>query len=425
MSSTVEGKGYKLGWPLPARKDCFATRIDHAEHSWPVTILGKLQHLKILHVSIGLPKYRLLNGRTASLQKEYLAQNSDLASDFFSRDYESEEAQKAQHQLLKELVKRKDLLSFFENPKQKQEQPLILDENGYVVNGNRRLCAWRELYKRDDSAFDHFEHIEVVVLPPCDEEDINDLEAKLQIVPDIKDEYSWHALGNRIRQRLSDGAKASKVMKQYQMKKKDFDNLLQALDYAEVYLKKKGSPQQWSHVPDEHSFRRIAENAKTLSSPGDKKLFRDLCFALIDDPQKSGRVYEQIRYTRKYFDSVKKALNEEFSTEEPKENSGLDILGTSDETTSSMPLAAEIEKTEDQGKVAEVVRDTIVGQEQLDRDKKTSNFLLKQLQKANTALQDALNNGLKPESNTKGTSNQIESIEAGLDKIKAWLEKNA
>ena len=240
MGPTFEGKEHNFGWPLPARKACFSSRVEHAKLSWPVTILGKPQHLKIIQIPLGLPKYRLLNGRTTSLQKEYLAKNSSLASDFFTRDHESEEAQKAQHGLLKELVKRKELFKFFENQKQKQEEPIILDENGYVVNGNRRLCAWRELYRRDDTAFEHFEHIEVVILPPCEEEDINDLEAKLQIVPDIKDEYSWHALGNRIKQRLANGAKESKVLKQYQMKKKDFENLLQAIDYAEEYLEKKG-----------------------------------------------------------------------------------------------------------------------------------------------------------------------------------------
>lgn len=425
MSTTVEGNDDRFGWPLPARKDCFATRLDSSDRTWPVKILGRTHHLKVIPVSRGLPKYRLLNGRTISLQKEYLANNPELPGDYFSRDHESEQVQVAQHGLLKELVKKKDLLKFFENPKQEQEEPLILDQNGFVVNGNRRLCAWRELYRRDEVAYEHFKHIDVVILPPCDEEDINDLEARLQIIPDIKDEYAWHALGNRIKQRIAQGATVKTIMKQYQMKKKEVENTLQALDFAEEYLEKKGKPQQWSLVPDEHSFRRIAEYTATLSSPGDKKLFKETCFALIDDPDKTGRVYEQIRLARKHFDSVKKELSEEFTPPTKVQNSSLDILGAPANESSSMPLAAEIEDTGNKPKVAEIVKDTIAGQEQLGRDKKSSEFLLKRLQQANTAITEAVNIGLKPEASTKGALEQIEVVESGLETIKKWLKEHA
>jgi len=37
--------------------------------------------------------------------------------------------------------------------------PLILDEHGYVINGNRRLSAWRNLYQEDAKKWGHFSHI--------------------------------------------------------------------------------------------------------------------------------------------------------------------------------------------------------------------------------------------------------------------------
>jgi len=36
--------------------------------------------------------------------------------------------------------------TFKENDKLQQTDPLICSSDGIIVNGNRRLCAWRELY---------------------------------------------------------------------------------------------------------------------------------------------------------------------------------------------------------------------------------------------------------------------------------------
>ena len=36
-----------------------------------------------------------------------------------------------------------------------------------------------------------FKHVRVVFLPPCEQNDIDELEAELQIQPDIKSEYPW------------------------------------------------------------------------------------------------------------------------------------------------------------------------------------------------------------------------------------------
>lgn len=106
---------------------------------------------------------------------------------FFERDLESIEALEIQHDLLKQMLKKNpnaDLREFFVD--NIQEEPLILSHLGFVINGNRRLCAMREVRekKHKDSnreLYDRFQYIDVIILPPCDEKDIDELEAQLQI----------------------------------------------------------------------------------------------------------------------------------------------------------------------------------------------------------------------------------------------------
>src|SRR5690348_16767080 len=96
--------GSRFGWPKPARLEEFEKRL--AAKKLPtmrVVIEGRPQDIPIIRVPIGLPKYRMANGRTASLQVEYLAKNTDVRRDLFTGDPELWDAQEAQHRLLVQL----------------------------------------------------------------------------------------------------------------------------------------------------------------------------------------------------------------------------------------------------------------------------------------------------------------------------------
>ena len=141
----------ELGWPLPKRKDHIRRLADaQVKETYRVPFQGRQQPLPIRLVPIGFPKYRLDNGRTQAAQAEYLAKHPERPADFFRRDLESEEAHRAQHEILKEMITgggEKDLLRYFKG--REQTQPFILTDDGFVVNGNRRLTAFRELIAED------------------------------------------------------------------------------------------------------------------------------------------------------------------------------------------------------------------------------------------------------------------------------------
>ena len=149
---------------------------------------GHYRPLKVVEVRIELPVYRIENIRTKSLQKEYLAKNPDAPKDLFTADPYSIETQEVQHQLLKSLVEKEGLMKTFKKDMIQQTEPIICTDEGVVVNGNRRLCAWRELYYSDKIKYKHFQTVKVAVLPNHDPQSIYDLEVALQIRPSMKDE---------------------------------------------------------------------------------------------------------------------------------------------------------------------------------------------------------------------------------------------
>lgn len=172
---------YEFGAPLLTRTSEIASKCASSKTLFPLEVMGKYQRLKQITVRIGVPVYRMQNGRTRTFQKEYLATHPDVAADLFTLDPESVAAQKAQHTILQKLAEDEDLYKEFSGGTQ-QTEPIIVTSTGVVVNGNRRLCVWRTLFAKDPSEYKHFEYIEVAVLPEdCDEAEIRALEKRLQI----------------------------------------------------------------------------------------------------------------------------------------------------------------------------------------------------------------------------------------------------
>ena len=195
----------QYGWPYPKRIDLLKKSADDrntTKETWPIEFQGKIQHLKVERVPLEMPKYNLQNGRTTTAQKTYLARNPTVAKDVFTADPESDLAQIKQHEILKGMLADKSLFNYFK--KNPQKEPLFLTPSGFVLNGNRRLCALRELYASDPKQYAEFASVQVAVLPSSDQRALSDLEFNLQIKEDIRADYSWTAEAAMFKQRASE-----------------------------------------------------------------------------------------------------------------------------------------------------------------------------------------------------------------------------
>jgi hypothetical protein len=417
----------KFGWPLPKRQAHLQELSQNGAarlYDAPIDFMGQERVLPVWRISIDLPRYRLLNGRTSSLQQEWLAQNPGRPPDFFLRDPESDETQKVQHELLKQLIAEKGLLPFFNKIDNKQKDFIILDHLGFVVNGNRRLCAWRELLAKDSQKYGHFDHVNVLVLPKSDEEAIDRLEAQLQLEPDILAGYSWHACANMLLDRMRlHGLNEKSLATFYNRRESEIAEYIDMRNYAAEYLKARGKEGRWSELGDtEFAFRAMVKARKQIPSPGRKRLFEVGAFALLDDPQ-GGRLYEYIPELQKFHNEIREGLLQEFKIEQQQPLDD-DPLGADPHEMASQLLAEIIDEPANRARTTEIIKDTIETQESLEREKDSASYVLKQLQKANAAVQSALAATHKPDTIRGGISETIESIETGLISLRQWLKGN-
>jgi hypothetical protein len=219
--------------------------------------------LPVVRLPIGLPLYRMANARTQTEQLAYIAENS-LSSTFFEAGQENEEAQQAQHSILKRFAHAtagtvKPIIDELERTK--QTEPILITPSGVVINGNRRLSAMRELFAARKAEFPTFAEVECMVLPPLTEEQIDDIETRLQERPETKLPYSWINETLKIKRQLAQKSKKESEIADIRRKSVgDIRKLLSALNYAEIYLK------DWAKAPGDY---RLVEK-------GGEQFFNDL-----------------------------------------------------------------------------------------------------------------------------------------------------
>ncbi len=421
-STTFESLDW-LGWPLDRRRAYFKEQARTSNATYPVEFQASLQNLRVLKVPIELPKYRLVNGRTASLQQEYLARHPGTDQLFFGNDPERLDVQQVQHQLLTEILKGAGLKNKFEDEAVIQNQPIILDEFGFVINGNRRLCQWRNLYRADSAKWIRYSHIQVVVLPHADDKEIDRLEAALQVDADIREDYVWHSLANMMRHRQrAHSLTDDDLARLYNRRPSDIRELFDMLDYASEYLRSRGYENQWSRVNrTDEAFRKIVERRRSLASTGEKELFKEAAFALIDNGEEVGRLYAAIPDIQKYLDNIKTELRKSFQMTGATAPDSDDLLGDTSSAVEDVRLAAALSRDEGARRQArDVIRDVIEAQRSLEKDAKSAEYLLKLVLKANSLLETAVAN-LRPEVNKPGVADQLDQLEDKITRIRKWL----
>lgn len=424
----------RFGWPKPGRIEEFrklSAKPTGATHR--VVFQGKTQDLPIIRVPIELPKYRMENGRTSSLQAEYLAKNPKKRADLFTGDAELWDAQEAQHELLLQYAQQSNLQAYFENTANVQVPPILLDENGFVVNGNRRLATWRDLLFKSAQKYGHFRYIDVVILPHSTDRDIDRLEVKLQIEEDIQADYIWHAHANMmLAQQKRYGFSNKDLAELHGIKETKVEELFDMRAYASEYLRSRGKADIWSLVTEhEFAFRKIVVSRAKIKGIGNQELFKQAAFSLIDKPDEAGvRLYEAIPAIMEGLDQVKEKLQQEFKVKPAQpDNSLKELFGGSSAKENGdsidMPLAKEIQKSSNAEKARKIIVDVIESQKQLKKDAKSAGYLLECCAKAQAWLAAGVKDGLRPETKTTGVAKQLDQLHIQIDKIKAYVAKHA
>lgn len=329
------------------------------------------------------------------------------------------------------MIDEEGLLKKFKDVSNKQVEPILLDESGFVVNGNRRLCCWRELHLSDPLMYGQFGHIDVVILPHCDQRELDRLEARLQIEKDIRSDYTWDAEANMMlqKQRLH-GFTTPELAQLYRKTKSEIENLLAMRDLAAEYLRSRGRENAWSEVKDDaYAFQELLKARSATSSPADREIVKEASFALIDAPgEAGGRLYAVIPKVREHLTAVKKSLAEAFPQAESVRDATAEAAfggaTAKSENTGGSELALVAAMKKDAAAVKrsrEVIVEVIRSQDEQLKERDAADFLFKTLKRANALMQNAAGHGLRAETSIGGVASQIESIKAAVERIENWL----
>jgi hypothetical protein len=448
--SALQDEDKKFGWMRIAREEKLEElKKAGSDKTGPaIEYQGKVMHLPLLSVPIGLPKYRLQNGRTSSAQKEWLATHKDKQADMFEADPELREAQIEQHRLLLGL-KTKDLEDKFKNPAQQQTEPIILDSDGFVINGNTRLAYWRSLHYGAPETFKQYAYIDAIVLPKGDDKDIDRLEAKLQLERDIRANYTWHAEAKMVKTRLKHGLQETEIASIFGWKDSEVPRRVEMWDLGDEYLRTRGREDMWSTIDSyDYAFGTLVDTMAKITGVDNKTLFKEMAFLLIDNRDKvgsSGSVHDAIKNLKEHFDKVKSNLGKQFkpadaaaevpAVEEAKQD---ELFGPStkkaaadDEQTkkeglvNAIPLATEISKEANSAAAVETIVETIDSERQKEKDVKNANYLMSCCTKAYGLLQGAVQSGLTPDAKLTGVDAQLKQIEALVETIRKHLDSHA
>lgn len=424
----------KLGLPLATReKELADLHLADSKRTYDVRFQGKLRTFSIHTVRIELPKYRLENGRTSAAQQDHIAKNNLPANFFAAARSENDVVQVAQHAILKEMAENADseinLFKFFAN--RDQEQPLILDHTGFVVNGNRRLCTYRELNEADAS---RFSHIEIIVLPKCDDKDIDELEAHLQVERDIKQDYNWISFALTLRQKLdSKKYTEDQLCEIYNTTCKDIKISITQLTLAEEYLTSRGKPGRYLELEKSRlAFEQLQKNRVKLSnSPGRQQLFSEIAFRIIDSPE-GDRAYATIPDALEVLDEIRIGLETEVLSKEIAEEKAAfkkavatDLFGDTktDETeTEFLATFKALRSSSNDVAVKAVIKNAIDAKKDRERASRRANSAMEAIRKANTSMAEAVTL-LRAQTNKEGINEQLAAVEASIERIRTWLTK--
>lgn len=419
--------------PLPARIEKIKALLEtQATKKYYQYFRGEEHELGRYTVALDFPLYRLANGRTQALQEEYIFKNKKQPT-FFS-DPENIEAQKAQDSILRNLIEQEGLEGLFEGGEE-QSEPILLDRQGFVINGNRRLCTWRKLFEADPVKYKHFEYVSVAFLPQCDQKDVIFLEAELQMQKEVKAKYSWTGRAFLIRStRKKLGLSDNELARKFGLKSaKEVQDTIDRLELADIYLKSRGKEKFYSELDDKTEFAFIQMQKTMPKNPSAQRFFKDAVFDLIDQViagNKKGRTYADIKVISKQINGITDRFNSYAKKQgliQPAQPDTAPSKGIAALIGNSKPAEADAYKLLSNPEAKQlfltIVADAIDTNNEADSAEKNKNSSAIHLQAAIASVDQAID-CLKFDPDKAALRNLLQNIDSGLDKLKKWSEKD-
>ncbi|MCY4184856.1 MAG: hypothetical protein OXD45_06035 [Rhodobacteraceae bacterium] len=414
--------------PLHEREAIISKRVNASkEHGEEIyDFRSNVLKPELIDLPIGFPVYRMENCRTFSSQQTEIAKNN-REKDYFIKGQELSTAQQAQHKILMSLMKGTDSISSIDDVLNKdgQQETILITCSGIVVNGNRRLCAMRELYQQEDGNVDiRFKNVRCSVLPvDVSRDEIDDLEANLQARPQTKLEYDWIGEAYLIRRQFEKGRTIKQVADELRRSPSYIENALQALDEADLYLNEWiKKPREYARVLDGQQIFGDIPKSLQKKDTNLQNASRAIAWSIYENRnQISGRVY---RFNQAFGKNAEKVLNEleaqlELDKTDVYDDNGDDFFIDIEENTNSKDYSQIIKTLREEKSKKENIEilinacETVIEEEKWEKNEQAA---LKSLGQVNSKLV-GIDVSTAGDETLTSILNQIKTIRERLDKI--------
>ena len=234
------------------------------DKTFPISLKGQKKDLEIYSLPTELLFYNIRNGRFAAEYKELVKKEGGYL------EPENQEDAKKIQDLLLNLDKSETIQTYKDIKIRGQWNCGIISEDGYLVDGNRRMSILSKLY--EDTGQEKWKFIEVAKLDESiGPEDLWSLEAGIQLG---KDEIVRYGPINELL-KLKEGVDAGLSLKAivktlYGYEDEEEINIkLKRLELIEQYLGFIGSPEKYSLVKNKHDhfidLQNVIEQCKKIS----------------------------------------------------------------------------------------------------------------------------------------------------------------
>ena len=256
---------------------------------------GQNTTLDVYRISIKHLRYNLFNTRIKPHLIEYIAKNSLDENHFNEVDRDSLSTQKMVNNFLRKNPDRKDAMQFFKNPNNLPEiqEPLVSTIDGRVLNGNQRLCCFRELFSTNQKEYEHLQTAFVAFLPDNGTaEDERNLEATFQETKLAAVPFDWIQSGLWAIEERKKGVSTTKIGRTLGIKEAQVNINIQIIKFAEEFLEYFGKARFWHSLRKmqlKQAFMTLAAQYNKLKSKSDREKLKALSFKIMLDPKKSGK----------------------------------------------------------------------------------------------------------------------------------------
>ena len=256
---------------------------------------GQNTTLDVYRISIKHLRYNLFNTRIKPHLIEYIAKNSLEENHFEVIDRDSLSTQKMVNNFLRKNPDRKDALKFFKdcNNLPEIQEPLVSTIDGRVLNGNQRLCCFRQLFNADQRMYEHLQTAYVAFLPDNGTaEDERNLEATFQETKLAAVPFDWIQSGIWAIEERKKGVSTTKIGKTLGIKEAQVNLDIQIIKFAEDFLEYSGQANFWHTLREmqlKQAFMTLAAQSNKLKSKSDRDKLKSLSFKIMLEPKESGK----------------------------------------------------------------------------------------------------------------------------------------